>query len=183
MEADWKKKLPMQITFGRILLAPVILALSFLSPPLSTWGAAIVFIIGSISDWADGYYARKFNAQSNMGKFMDPIADKVLVLGALVLFIERLQIEPVMVFLLLSRDILVGGIRSVAAADGTIIAAQSTGKWKTAIQMVAIPCLFIKEIAWLPLPLEQIGYWGLWLSVILSLKSGWDYTLVYFKGR
>ena len=183
MSPETQKQLPMAITFLRILIGPVILLLAFLNPPWSTWGAAILFTIGSITDWLDGYLARRWNAQSTMGKFMDPIADKILVLGALLVLLQQGQVEPVMVFLLLSRDILIGGVRSVAAADGVVIDAKMTGKWKTAVQMIAIPCLFIGGIKALPLPLEAIGYWGLWLSVILSVKSGWDYVRMYYKSR
>lgn len=183
MTRELQMRLPTWITYSRILLGPVILALSVAPAPWSTWGAAIVFTIGSITDWLDGYLARKWKAQSNMGKFMDPIADKVLVLAALLIFLKHEQIEAILVFILISRDIIIGGIRSVAATDGVVIDAKSTGKIKTALQMVAIPCLFIRQIPFLPLPIEEIGYWGLWASLILSIKSGWDYTVNYLKGR
>lgn len=183
MTNEIKQRLPMWVTLSRVLLAPVLMALVLLPSPWSTWGAAVVFTIGSITDWLDGYLARKFNARTNMGKFMDPIADKVLVLAALLILVENAQIGPLMAFILISRDILIGGIRSVAATDGVVIDAKSTGKIKTALQMIAIPCLFIQELPYLNFSIAPIGYWGLWVSVLLSLKSGWDYGANYFKGR
>jgi CDP-diacylglycerol--glycerol-3-phosphate 3-phosphatidyltransferase len=85
------------------------------------------------------------------------------------------------VILLLSRDILIGGIRSIAAADRLIIDAKATGKWKTAVQMVAIPCVLIGPIG--PLPLTDIGRIALWISTILSLLSGWQYISMYLDSR
>lgn len=144
------------------------------------WITAIIFVIGSITDYYDGYFARKYKIESDEGRLMDPIADKILVLAALVVLQHLNRVDPVMVTILLSRDILIGGIRSVAAARQIIIAAQPSGKWKTALQMIAIPCLFIHDPI-LGLPLAQIGYYGLWLSVVLSLISGFKYTAGYYR--
>lgn len=150
--------------------------------PLSGYIAAALFIVASITDWADGYYARLFNAQSTMGKFMDPIADKILVSTILILLIPGGNVGPVLVILLLVRDILIGGIRSVAAADRLIIDAKATGKWKTAFQMVGIPCVLI-ETPILGIPLVEIGRLTLWISVVLSLISGWQYIQLYRGSR
>ncbi len=176
-----KMKLPMWVTSSRMLLGPILFVCMAFPAPSSTWLAAIIFTIGSITDWLDGHLARKFNAQSNMGKFMDPIADKVIVLAALLIFIQQGKIEPIMVFLLISRDIVIGGVRSIAAVDGVVIDAKAMGKYKTALQMISIPCLFIETF--LNLPLLQIGYWGLWLSVVLSFISGADYVLKYLTNK
>ena len=113
---------------------------------------------------------------------MDPIADKVLVLGTLLMLLDRGYVDPLMVFLLLARDLFIGGIRSVAAADQMIVAAKPFGKWKTAIQMIAIPCLLLDQPD-IPLPLARVGYGLLWLSVLLSIVSGLQYTNGYLKAR
>lgn len=153
-----------------------------LEKPLGGYLAAALFIIASITDWGDGYYARLFNAQSTVGKFMDPIADKILVSTILILLIPSGHVGPILVILLLARDILIGGIRSIAAADRLIIDAKATGKWKTAFQMVGIPCLLI-ETPIFGLPLVEIGRGALWISVVLSVISGWEYVQMYRESR
>lgn len=176
------KSLPMVATSLRIFAAPLFFVALYSSQAWADWFCAILFILASLTDWLDGYLARKLNALSNLGKFMDPIADKILVLSALLILLVQNKVDPAMVTLLISRDIFIGGIRSAAAADGLIIDAKSTGKWKTAFQMMAIPCLFLSlQLSFLPL--QSIGYWTLWLSVVLSLKSGFDYTMAYFSIR
>lgn len=133
-----------------------------------------------MTDWADGYAARKLNVESNMGKFMDPIADKILVLGAILMLLDMNRVDPVMVFLFLARDIFIGGLRSVAAANQVIISAKPFGKWKTALQMIGIPCLLVYDRIF-KIPLGDVGYYLLWLSVALSLISGAEYTIGYYK--
>jgi len=180
--SDWKKSLPMQITLSRIVLVPVIVALMWNNHLAGNVAAAILFIVASISDYYDGYFARKFNAVSTMGKFMDPIADKILVTSILVMLVPTDRIEPLMVIIILARDNFIGGLRSVAAADQIIIDAKAAGKWKTALQMVAIPAVIIDQ-RFLGIPFEKIGYWVLWFSVILSVTSGIQYYLGYLKAR
>lgn len=173
-------KLPMWMTYSRIILAPFIMVVLMTNVALAGWIAALMFIIGSITDWLDGYLARKLACESNMGKFMDPIADKILVLGAILILLAMGRVDPFMVFLLVGRDVFIGGIRAVAAANQIIIAAKPFGKWKTATQMIAIPCLMIYEPVF-GLPLADSGYFLLWFSVILSMISGVEYTYAYFS--
>ena len=117
-----------------------------------------------------------------MGRFMDPIADKILVLGAIIMLLDMGRVDPIMVFLFLARDIFIGGLRSVAAANNIIISAKPFGKWKTAFQMLAIPLLLIYEPVF-AIPIADIGYYALWVSVGLSLISGAEYTIGYYRGR
>lgn len=180
--SNWQKKLPMWITWFRMWLVPVIISLMM---PEQLWLniiAASLFIVASISDYYDGYFARKYNASTNLGKLMDPIADKILVTSVLVMLIPSFRIDPMMVIVILARDTFIGGIRAVAAADGLIIDAKATGKWKTALQMVAIPAVMIGEPAW-GVPFQMIGYWVLWVSVVLSVTSGVQYYFAYWKSR
>ncbi len=181
--APWKTKLAMWVTLSRIAMVPVILLAMI---PNTFWwdvAAAILFIISSITDYYDGYFARKYNAVSNMGKFMDPVADKILVSSILVMMAYYHKIDPWMVVVLLARDNFISGIRSVAASDGVVIAAKPAGKWKTALQMGAIPGLMIGEIpGYLPY-LDKLAYGILWVSVILSITSGAEYFFAYMKSR
>lgn len=180
---SWKMRLPMWVTLSRIALVPFILLCML---PNAFWwnvAAAVLFMMASSTDYYDGYFARKYNAISNMGKFMDPVADKILVSSVLVMMAYFQQIDPWMVIVILARDTFISGVRSVAAADGVIIAAKPAGKWKTALQMVAIPGVMIGEIpGYLPY-LDKISYLVLWVSVVLSISSGVEYFLAYSQGR
>jgi len=182
MATPFSHRIPMLLTYARALTAPVILAVLMWSWVWSGWLAAILFVLASLTDWADGWFARKYGVESNMGRFMDPIADKILVLGAVVMLLSMGRVDPVMVFLLLARDIFIGGIRSVAAANSIIISAKPFGKWKTALQMTAIPCLLIYDPVF-GIPLADLGYFALWISVGLSLISGAEYTVGYYKSQ
>lgn len=177
---SWQKKLPMWITLSRIALVPIVLLGMALDTIPSKVMAALFFMIASISDYFDGYYARKYGAVSNMGKFMDPIADKILVTSILVALIPTERIDPWMVIIILARDTLISGLRSVAAADQVIIAAKPAGKWKTALQMIAIPAMIIGE-DFAGIPIVKIGFGVLWFSVILSVTSGLEYLWGYWK--
>lgn len=177
----------MQITMGRIWLTiPIMVALYF-----DTWlwnlTAVVLFLIASISDYYDGYFARKYNAVSNMGKFMDPVADKILVTSILTILILPGKVDPYLVILLTARDTLIGAIRSVAAADGLIIAARASGKWKTALQMGAIPAVMLGgSLPFLPdggLWIGRAGSVLLWISVLLSIWSGLQYFQTYRETR
>jgi CDP-diacylglycerol---glycerol-3-phosphate 3-phosphatidyltransferase len=144
--------------------------------------AAALFIIASLTDYWDGYFARKWNAMSNWGKFMDPIADKILVTTILVMFLPAGKIETWMVIILVCRDLLIGGLRSIAAADQMVIAAAAGGKWKTALQMIAIPTVMIGGDS-LGIPWNLLGNSLLWLATVLSIVSGVQYFWVYEKAR
>lgn len=172
----------MWITMSRILIVPVIVALMFPNRVAANVAAAVLFMLASVTDYYDGYFARKYNAVSNMGKFMDPIADKILVTSILVMLATYQKIDPVMVIIILARDNFIGGLRSVAAADQIVIAAKPAGKWKTALQMVAIPAVIIDQHLF-GVPFEKIGYWVLWVSVILSVTSGFEYYWGYLKAK
>lgn len=179
-----KTNLPMIATYGRMIATLPLVILMEMGRPWSVWPATIVFCVASFTDWLDGYWARKYNCESAMGKFMDPIADKILVLGALIVLLERGDIPGILVILLLARDIFIGGIRSVAATNQVIIAAKPFGKWKTGFQMISIPCLLLAPAIELSsIPLYQIGLYGLWISVGLSMISGIQYSWGYFQGR
>ena len=180
---EWQKNLPMRITMSRIFMVPVIVAAMWPNNLFWNLSAAILFMIASGTDYFDGYYARKYNAVSNFGKFMDPIADKILVTSVLAMLLSQGKIDVWMVVIILARDNFIGGIRSVAAADQIIIDAKPAGKWKTAMQMIAIPIVIIgNNLPELPY-FDKVGYAVLWVSVVLSITSGIDYYLGYLKNR
>ncbi len=177
---NWKHNLPMWITYSRIFFIPPLIYCLLLNTSTSNLVAALLFAMASITDYYDGYFARKYNAISNMGKFMDPVADKILVSSIFVMLVFLNKIDPYMVIIVLARDTYIGGLRAIAAADQFVIAAKPSGKWKTALQMGAIPFIMIGNFD--NLPIATWAYWVLWLSVILSLTSGFEYYLLYKAG-
>lgn len=178
----WKKQIPNWVTFSRILVVPLIIWTLTSNCPYGGWGAALLFILGSLTDYFDGALARRYGVESTFGKFMDPIADKILVTSTLVILIPTGRLSATMVIILLARDTLIQGLRSVAATQRIIIAAGAMGKWKTAIQMFAIPCVLVHDPVY-GIPVFELGYWTLWISVALSLISGAEYVWNYARNR
>lgn len=182
MTSPFYKKLPLWATLFRIFVVPFIVVVMLLKPSYWNWISAILFVLASISDWLDGYWARKYKAESDLGRLLDPIADKFLVSTVLILLIPLQRIEALLVVLLLNRDIIINGLRSFAASKGKIISAGPLGKWKTGVQMVAIPAILIYDNVFF-VSGAFIGYWGLWLSVILSYSAAAEYIYKYFKSN
>lgn len=167
-----------KITILRIVLVPVFMALMLIDNNACKMWALAIFIIASASDWLDGYIARNYNQVSNFGKFMDPLADKVLTTAAFLALMEigRLSYGSVAIMLILTREFMVAGLRMNAGANGTVIAASMFGKVKTVVQMIAIIAsialtntLFPKETAIL---MTNIF---VWTSTVVTVISGIDY--------
>ena len=179
MDLATKRKIPTLITISRILAVPFVVALMAPDSPLYNMLAALLFVAASATDYFDGALARKWGVVSNLGKFMDPVADKVLVTSVMVMLVAQVKIDPYLVMILLSRDLVIGGLRSVAASDQVIIDAKPAGKWKAALQMLAIPAILIQEPMIGSYGVHHLGYAILWISVFLSLTSAWDYIQAY----
>ncbi|MDR2157027.1 MAG: CDP-diacylglycerol--glycerol-3-phosphate 3-phosphatidyltransferase [Clostridiales Family XIII bacterium] len=165
--------LPNTLTLVRIALIPVFVVLL-----LSGYAkaAAAVFIVASLTDALDGYIARKKNLITNFGKLMDPLADKLLVVSALVCLTELNEIAGWMLIVILAREFMITGLRSVAAGEGIVIAAGVTGKLKTIFQMVAVIALLLGNwpFAYVGFPFDRVM---LWLAVILTVYSGVEYMI------
>ena len=143
--------------------------------------ASILFGIAAITDYFDGYIARVQKSVTVYGKLMDPLADKFLVVSSLI-FLQALdRVHPITVTLLICREIAITGLRALASAEGVVIAASPSAKWKTATQMVAIPFLMVKP-GILGIPLFWIGDKLLYVSLAISLWSAQDYVMDFFKG-
>ncbi len=168
------------VTLSRVFLVPFII-LTMLGDSLN-WKifSALLFVLASLTDFLDGWLARRMGLVSDWGKIFDPVADKVLVTSILVALIPIGMINPYLVIILLARDTFVGGLRSLAAARQLIIDAKPAGKWKTAIQMIAIPALIVGQ-NFEGIPVLVIGQTVLWISVLLSLVSGIEYAYFYHK--
>lgn len=173
-----QRHFPNILTFSRMGFAPFILWCIYQDTVISGVVACVLFILASITDYYDGLLARKWNVMSNMGKLMDPVADKVLVSSTLIMLIPTGRLTTLMVVILVARDSIIDGLRSVAATRNIVISAAKMGKWKTATQMVAIPCILLNYPVF-GLPIYEIGYWTLWGSVVLSVASGANYIRDY----
>lgn len=174
---------PNLLTLMRICFVPVVVGLLFLKQPAWDVAAAVCFGIASITDYFDGYLARTRQQVTVYGKLMDPLADKFLVVCSLIMLQYLGRINPVVVMLLISRELAITGLRALASAEGVVIAASDGAKWKTATQMVAIPLIMADAGGgFLGLPLNPIGQALLYLSLAISLWSAKDYVVGFFIG-
>ncbi len=171
-----------QLTMARILMAlAMVLALMHAN---TGWHIAALGLYAAalVTDWVDGYVARLTNTISTFGKIADPIADKILVLGALIALIEKraLDIPPWGVFLIVARDLLIGGVRTLAAVQGKVMAAEKWGKWKMGVQSGAVLLMLailvvIENVADAPAWLERLPYPLTVLCVLLTWISAYFY--------
>ncbi len=165
--------LPNKLTMFRVILIPFFIVFLLIPlTPYDKWIALAIFIIASLTDLLDGKIARKYNLVTNFGKFMDPLADKLLVCSALICLIELNKIPSWMVIIIIAREFIISGFRLVASDNGVVIAASYFGKFKTTFQMVAV-CLMIADIPALALVTQIV----LWIAVILTVVSLVDYLI------
>jgi CDP-diacylglycerol--glycerol-3-phosphate 3-phosphatidyltransferase len=179
--------LPNKITISRIILIPIFVVLMLIR--IEEWGditilgatmpvthllGAIIFIIAAVTDWIDGYYARKLNLVTNMGKFLDPLADKLLVSAALIVLVELQMAPSWIVIIIISREFAVTGLRLVLAGEGEVVAANMLGKIKTWAQIVAISALLLHNIFFemFSFPFDKLA---LWVALFFTVWSGLDY--------
>jgi len=172
---------PNWLTLSRIILVPVVVGLLSIKDPRFDWAAAIVFGVASVTDFFDGYLARRMNLITVYGKLMDPLADKFLVIASLIMLQDLGRIHPYVVIIVICREIGITGLRALASAEGVIISASQGGKWKAAIQMVAIPLLMVEKGIF-GIPFFELGMGLLILSVFMSLWSAQDYLLGFIRG-
>ena len=181
--------LPNKLTVARILLVPFFVAALLIDFPLNNLAALALFGAASITDLLDGKIARKHGLITDFGKFADPLADKILVISALLCFIQLGLCDCVAVIIVLFREFTVTSIRLIAASKGNVIAANIWGKVKTVTQMVAIICVLVMQIVLdigalgvaLPCCLRCIFYWTgeglIWVSTLFAIISG----IIYVK--
>ncbi|MBQ8878605.1 MAG: CDP-diacylglycerol--glycerol-3-phosphate 3-phosphatidyltransferase [Lachnospiraceae bacterium] len=165
--------LPNKLTMFRVILIPFFII--FLLVPITSvdkWIALTIFIVASLTDLLDGHIARKYHLVTNFGKFMDPLADKLLVCSALICLIELDRIPSWMVIIIIAREFVISGFRLIASDNGVVIAASYWGKFKTTFQMIAV-CLMIADIAALSLVTSIVT----WIAVILTVVSLVDYLI------
>ncbi|MFP3391143.1 CDP-diacylglycerol--glycerol-3-phosphate 3-phosphatidyltransferase [Brevibacillus sp. SIMBA_040] len=175
-----------RITLARIFLVPVVMFFLLVKYNIGTFSigsltmtyneliAALVFILAASTDGLDGYIARKRKIVTNLGKFLDPLADKLLISAALISLVEMQRLEAWIAIVIISREFAVTGLRLVAAAEGQVIAASALGKLKTWVQIVAVTAVMIRNFpfAFFGIPFDEVAIWAM---VLITIYSGYDY--------
>jgi CDP-diacylglycerol--glycerol-3-phosphate 3-phosphatidyltransferase len=168
---------PNILTLLRIATAPILIWTLMYSGPAAAWLAAGVFFIATLTDYFDGYLARSYDAVTTLGKFLDPMADKLVVATALIMLAGMTRTPHVpawIVVVLVTREIMVTGLRAVAAVEGLIVAAEELGKYKMALQSIAIQGLLIHYTHW-HVDFFAAGMFVLWIAMAVSVWSCVDY--------
>ncbi|WP_226087387.1 CDP-diacylglycerol--glycerol-3-phosphate 3-phosphatidyltransferase [Mesobacillus sp. S13] len=178
--------LPNKITVSRILLIPLFMIIMIVpfswgeisllgtTMPVTHLVGALIYIFASVTDWVDGYLARKHNLVTNLGKFLDPLADKLLVSSALIILVELGFAPGWIVIIIISREFAVTGLRLLLAGGGEVVAAKMPGKIKMWAQTVVISALLLHNIIFeaFSIPFADIA---LWVAMFFTIWSGWDY--------
>jgi CDP-diacylglycerol---glycerol-3-phosphate 3-phosphatidyltransferase len=168
--------LPNKLTILRVIMIPffVFFLLTTVAGDASKWIALVIFIVASMTDWLDGYLARKNNLVTNFGKFMDPLADKLLVCSAMICLVQMDKLAGWMVIIIISREFIISGFRLIASDNGVVIAASYWGKFKTVFQMVMI-ILLIADFQ--NAVVQGITIGCVWIALILTIVSLIDYLI------
>ena len=177
--------LPNWLTLSRIGVIPPLIALFYWDSPLAGWVSCGLFTIAGITDFFDGYLARARNEHSELGRMLDPIADKLMVSSVIVILVAIEQIAGLVVvpaIVILCREILVSGLREYLAEVQVPLPVSKLAKWKTTLQMVALGFLIVgAEAGPAVLPVDAIGNPGLWIAAVLTLVTGYDYIARGFQ--
>lgn len=171
-----------QLTIVRIVAIPLYLLVLYINKDWSNVAATIIFILAGVSDFLDGYIARKYNMITDLGKILDPIADKILVAAALIALIDLDRLYWWIAVIMLARDFTMEALRNLAASKGIIIAAGIWGKLKTTFQMVAIGMISFKNV-WLGINWYILGQILMYIALVLSIYSAFVYFRDYFKNH
>lgn len=182
--------LPNLLTLARIAIVPFFVILMFFDSREAGFWAAGLFGIAAATDAFDGWLARRWEIETAFGKFLDPLADKLIVMSALVMMIPMGRVPAWAVFMILARDVIVSGIRSMASVEGTVIAASDLGKYKTIFQMVAIVALLLHyDYYWFfgleweifHVSMQNVGLFFFYISLGLTVWSGVEYFLGFSR--
>jgi len=182
--------LPNLLTLARIGIIPIFVVLLFFDGKTACFWSALLFSLAAITDAFDGWLARRWEVVTVLGKFLDPLADKLIVTAALVMLIPYDRVPAWAVFLILAREMIVTGLRSIASSEGIVIAASDLGKYKTIFQMVAIIGLLLHyDYYWFfglqwevfHVSMHNVGIFYFYIALILTIWSGVEYLTKFFK--
>lgn len=175
-----KLNLPNQLTISRIVLVPAIVVLLMFPGRLPCFFAGLFFAVAGFTDLVDGYLARRANQITILGKFLDPLADKMLVSSVLIMLVQNGWVAGWIAVVIICRDVMVTGLRAVAADEGIVIAADKYGKLKTVLQLVALEPLIL-HYDWLGIPMHETGMILLYISLVLTVFSGYNYFTGFYR--
>lgn len=178
------KNLPNILTFTRILVIPILILSFFLDGVIANWIAATLFVFASVTDFVDGYLARLLKAQSNLGKVLDPIADKLLIATAIIMLVHFGNHDLLITIpgiIILFREIFVSGLREFLAEINVSMPVSQLAKWKTAVQMTALAILILGNQGTNIEYTDEIGRAGLVLAAILTVITGFAYFKAALK--
>lgn len=170
--------LPNILTVSRILAIPAICAAFYLPGAWSAWVPLVLFAAAGITDWFDGYLARKWGQMSDLGRFLDPVADKLLVAAVILMLIafERIdRITCLAAVVIMCREVTVTGLREFLAELRVKVPVSRLAKWKTTVQLIALGILIVGDYGPDILHVRLTGEIGLWVAAVLTLYTGWDY--------
>lgn len=176
--------LPNLLTLFRMAVTPLLVVLLLVENRQTCFWAALLFSLAAITDWLDGFLARRWHIVTNLGKFLDPLADKLMVMAAMIMLIPLDRLPAWAVFLILAREMVITGLRSIAIDEGIVIDASRWGKYKTIFQMVALVALLLHyDYYWLfglrwelfHVDMHHVGLVFFYVSLVLTLWSGFDY--------
>lgn len=170
--------LPNILTVSRILAIPAICAAFYLPGAWSAWVPLVLFALAGITDWFDGYLARKWGQMSDLGRFLDPVADKLLVAAVIMMLIafERIdRITCLAAVVIMCREVTVTGLREFLAELRVKVPVSALAKWKTTVQLIALGILIVGDYGPAILHIRLVGEIGLWVAAVLTLYTGWDY--------
>jgi CDP-diacylglycerol--glycerol-3-phosphate 3-phosphatidyltransferase len=181
--------LPNLLTLFRIFVTPLFFIFFFYFPTrVFSLLASLLFALASLTDFLDGYIARRWNLETSLGKFLDPLADKLLVAVALIMLIPLDRVPSWMVAVIIGREILVTGLRVVAVTEGLVISASRLGKYKTVLQILSVICLLIHyeyylniQSSYFLINFHEMGLGLLWIAMFVTVWSGIDYFRKFFK--
>ena len=179
-------QLPIRLTLIRLVCIPAVVICLYLQGPLSSFLAALFVGMAFITDILDGYFARKYGAVTVLGKFLDPLADKILVCLTMIMLIPLGRIYVWMVMVIIARELAITGLRSIAVSAGIVIQASALGKYKTIFQSVAIIGLCL-HYEYFGVNFHTVGMFFLWIAIFMTIWSGVAYFrnfyVVFFPKR
>lgn len=179
------KNLPNILTFFRIAILPIIIGLFFIPESWAAWTALGLYTLACITDFLDGYLARSMQTESALGKFLDPISDKIFIASLLITLVDFDRLDGVWVFpaiIILIREFMVSGLREFLGPMNIQLPVSKLAKWKTTVQMVALGFLVIGDYGDIILPYTlEIGQWGLTIAALLTVMTGWAYLKAGLK--
>jgi CDP-diacylglycerol--glycerol-3-phosphate 3-phosphatidyltransferase len=172
--------LPNKITLGRILTVPVVVFFLYFEGRVACLLACIGFMLASATDLVDGHIARRSNMVTSFGKFLDPLADKVLISSVLIMLVALGWAEAWIAIVIVCRELVITGLRAIAADEGGVIAADKYGKWKTALQMFALVPLIL-HYPWFGVNPQPLGQFLLYIATALTVFSGVNYLYTFHR--